>query len=201
MDRIFTFVLAAGLGLFQSPLVQAQAFDGCDIEPSEYSDIVAPSLVGDWSVENGTGMTWIFENGVQMMSMPMPPEAPDTATIDLREGVLFMSGAEFQNLRAELIELDGEEPGIPVPTGISGDLAARFIDFDTVGSAPNCSETLLPVLYVEGAIPMPEAGGNMGFQGYYFVLSDLVMSGVALFDGGMDGMEMHARRFMTLRRN
>ena len=189
-------MFTAALISLSAPLsAQETALDGCEVDPADYQELVAPLIAGTWIVQNGPGLVV----GPGGFAMPMPPAADDVMTFTLGEdGTLsVLPVAGLSNLEVEWLDQsdnDGDHFGVPVP-GINNPAFERRMDFDAIGRPVDCDSALLPLIQVSGEMIDPE-GIIATFQTPLHFVDDTVMSGVFI----MNVAGLHGRRLMTLTR-
>ncbi|MEC7764417.1 MAG: hypothetical protein VX874_21115 [Pseudomonadota bacterium] len=175
--------------------MSGDTFNGCDIAPGEFQEIVAPLLSGGWKVTNGAGV-------VNMMGIrqPLAPEAaPETMLIAYNEGSgeLHVDGEEFGTLTMYPLDLSGlseEERSL-------GDVSE--VDINMFEETFDCGFTEMPVVAFEGY--RMEQGTRVSFHiRYYVVNPDLMVGNMRLsLDGSSDGqaVSMNGYRYLVARAN
>lgn len=169
-------------------------FDGCDLEPEDYDDLVLPILDGDWQVQAGSGLMLVSGPRGQG-TLPVEPEAPQGATFyydggDVRVGLESLGFYVVTLVSAETLG----DYGLPDPA-FEG--AQDMMDFGAIGeAAPNCSTDLLPIVTYGGELPT--GGGN--FEAILHVITADLMSGILIVNVTEGADQAHIRRFLTMRR-
>lgn len=205
-EATFSTVLATVLivaGLATSP-VAAQGdviqYDGCTAEAADIETLILPTLDGAWQVSHGAGIAHAMAPGGQQMAIPFPGDsAPETATFAYDDGRVLVSGPDMAFYEVTVGFDAGELGDYGLPTGANG--AEQVMDFDALETVPNCSVDLLPMVRWSGELGVPGAAGAANFEVLVHMVNENLMSGVFVVNASAtDGTQVHARRFITLRR-
>ena len=184
--------------LFASPTfaqMTGDTFNGCDIAPDEFQEVVAPLLSGGWRVTNGPGI-------VDMMGLKQPLDAesaPETMLIAYNEGSgeLHVDGEGFGTLTMYPLDLSGlseEERSL-------GD--ASEVNIDMFEETFDCGFTEMPVVAFDG--DRMEQGTRVSFHVRYYVVNpDLMVGNTRMsLDGVSEGqaISMNGYRYLVARAN
>lgn len=186
---IRSFVCAAVLAGIGSGAWAAE-LDGCDLGVGDFEPIVAPLLDGAWIVHNGPGIM-MMKMGAQQMKMPLPPMGSETMAMLYRDGAVYADMRSFGEALVRVSEAEDEMALVPVGED------QRDMDFDQLGTAPNCTSDVMLRLQFDGEHTDSD-GAHLWTHFHLAVVDEDHLSGVMVMQGrGADGAESHARRLMT----
>ncbi len=195
--RFGAIFLGISLMIATPVVAENHTFDGCDLTPDEYDDILLPILDGAWQVQTGPGVM-LVSNGTTQTAFPVQPEKPSTGTFSFADGILIVSGQGTDNFEVTVASPETlGDYGLP-DQDVPG--MQDMMDFEAIGeNAPNCSTDVLPVVTYSGDIGTAETPAN--FEAILHVISADLMSGILITNvTAPEQGQIHIRRFITFQR-
>lgn len=171
------------------------SFNGCDIAPGEFQEIVAPLLSAGWKVTNGPGK--VDMGGMVMPLAALPGTEAMLIAYNEQSGELYVDGESFGTLAMYPLDLSGvseEERLIGVVEEIDGTMFDESVD---------CNPIDMPVVAFDGY--RMEQGTQASFHVRYFVVNpDLMVGNMRMTLAGMSEgqpVEMQGFRYLVARAN